>query len=107
MDKARIVSASFKPNKQAIVNDDPNAGFATLQEAYNGTLSGKSIQTHVYTFYEDVVFGDDKVVTLDGGKEITDSSYQNTVGFTTVEGSLTIKAGKMVIKNFIIKSKAQ
>jgi hypothetical protein len=107
MDKVRSVTASFKPNKQAIVNNDPNSGFATLQEAYNGTDSGKSIQTHVYTFYEDVTFGDDKVVTLDGGKEITDSTYKNTVGFTTVEGSLTIKAGKTVIKNFIIKSKAQ
>jgi hypothetical protein len=65
-----------------------------------------------YTFYENVTFNDDKVVTLDGGKEITGSTYQNTVGFTTVQGSLTIKPGtqgseKTVIKSFIIKSKPQ
>jgi hypothetical protein len=110
MDKSRTVTALFVPNKQAIVDNDPNSGFATLQEAYDGSPSGKSIQTHVYTFYEDVVFGESKDITLDGGKDISDSSYQNTVGFTTVQGSLTLKSGpegsgKMVIKNFIIKSK--
>jgi hypothetical protein len=50
-----------------------------------------------------------KEVTLDGGKEMTDSTYQNTVGYTTVQGTLTIKAGpsgsgKLVIKNFKIKA---
>jgi hypothetical protein len=110
MDKNRIVTAFFVPNKQAIVDGDQNSGFATLQEAYNGTPSGKSIQAHVYTFYEDVIFGESKDVTLDGGKDSSDSSYQNTVGFTTVQGSLTLKSGpvgsgKIVIKNVIIKSK--
>jgi alpha-tubulin suppressor-like RCC1 family protein len=104
MDKSRTVTALFVPNKQAMLDGNPNAGFATLQEAYATAQHGSRIQTHEYTFYENLKLAEDKTVTIDGGKDINDPLYQSTTGFTTLQGSLEITAGKLVPVRLIIRT---
>ncbi|NVN97954.1 MAG: hypothetical protein HXX17_01430 [Geobacteraceae bacterium] len=105
MDRTRNITATFTANNQVVTNGNLSSGFATLQEAYNSAADSGLIQTHVYTFYEDLLFNQLKTVTLDGGKDINDQTYQSTIGFTTVQGSMTVGSGTVVISNFIISSK--
>jgi hypothetical protein len=94
-----IVSATFDPNNKARVMPDA-ALFASIQDAYVSVPSGSmTIQAQVWSFLEDVVFGNVTAVTLTGG---TDASYNPNLGYSTVK-SLTLEMGSLVISNIIIR----
>jgi PKD repeat protein len=72
----------------------------TIQQAHNSLSNGDTMQAHAYVFSEDLLLQNDTSVTLKGG---FNCDYSSNTGFTTVSGSLTIKAGTVTIENLIIK----
>ena len=78
-------------------------GYNTLQSAYNATVNGSTILAHVHDFYEDLIFNQSRSITLDGGKNPNDASYQTTSGYTSLVGTLSIANGAVTLQNIIIK----
>jgi hypothetical protein len=103
MDSDKNVTVTFNPNFQAILAGDTGTGFATLQSAYNATINGSTILAHVHDFYEDLIFDQMRTITLDGGKDPNDASYQTTTGYTSLVGTLSVANGEVTIHNIIIK----
>ncbi len=99
MDGDKTVGAVFTLNIQAY---DPatGQGYATLQDAYDAADTTTTIMAKVYTFVEDLVFGAPKDILLDGGK---DHSYANTIGFTSISGSLVIRQGTVTVNSVVIQ----
>jgi hypothetical protein len=93
----RNVNASFTPNLQVRV-PTASTDYASIQDAYDHANTGSSILARVYTFYENLIFGRAVTVTIDGGKA---DNYEDTAGFTTVKGSLTLEKGTTIINNLI------
>jgi YD repeat-containing protein len=79
--------------------------FCTLHEAYNdsGTISGKTIQSRVRTFTENLTIDRDIAITFQGGYDCNFSTY--TGNTTSIKGMITTTAGggTITIKNFILE----
>ncbi|SJZ71536.1 Alpha-tubulin suppressor [Trichlorobacter thiogenes] len=103
MDSDKNVTVTFNPNFQAILAGDIGTGFATLQSAYDAAGNGAIILAHIHDFYEDLNFNQAWAITLDGGKDPNDASYQTTTGYTSLVGTLSIASGEVTIHNIIIK----
>jgi hypothetical protein len=97
MDTGKVVTASF--NVKPLVRMPGPTYYATIQEAYNAAANGSVIEMRNQTFTEDLVFAGTISVTLDGGKDDT----FNPTGYTSVNGSLSIVAGSVTIRNLIIQ----
>ena len=103
------VTFSMDANKSVTANFDPNFKvkllpggtlFAGIQDAYASITSGNvMIQAQTWSFLEELLLGNDTVVTLIGGM---DASYNPTAGYSTVK-SLTVRTGSAVIGNITIK----
>jgi len=72
---------------------------ATLQDAYNAANDGETFLIHADSFSENLNFNLPKNVKLWGGK---DSGYLNTIGVTTIQGSINIEDGSVEIRDVVI-----
>jgi hypothetical protein len=99
MDADKTVTVTFNPNfKAKLIPGDTL--FASIQDAYTSVPSGSlTIKAQVWSFLEDLVFGNGTAVTLTGGM---DASYNPTSGYSTVK-SLTVGTGSAVVGNITIK----
>ena len=94
------VTATFAVNGQATILGHTITEYGSLQDAYNAATNSSIVAAHVYTFIENLTLDRDIAVTLDMGKG---DLYLSPVGYTTLQGSLTIGKGTATIKNLIIK----
>lgn len=74
--------------------------FNLIQTAYNNASNSSVIQARAESFSEDLIFNGNIDFTLRGGY---DCNYNSNTGYTTVNGSITISSGTLVIENVIIK----
>jgi PKD repeat protein len=74
--------------------------YPTLQEACDTLADDDLAQMHAFVFSEDIVFQNNVSVILKGGYNC---DYSSNPGFTTISGSLTIKAGTITVDKLIIK----
>jgi ELWxxDGT repeat protein len=91
MNTSKAITATFTANIQAQVG---GTGYASLQEAYNAAANGATIQSQVYNFLENLALNRPVNIIMSGG---LNSSYQPTGGFTTIQGSLSIEQGSVVV----------
>ncbi|UCH80895.1 MAG: hypothetical protein JSW20_14335, partial [Nitrospiraceae bacterium] len=75
--------------------------YSSLQAAYDdpATTDGDIIQTRELTFTEDLMFNSDKSVTLKGG---FNCDYTFITGATTLNGTMTINIGSIIIDSGIL-----
>jgi len=92
------VTALFSANTK-IKLDGTTATYATIQDAYNAANDGETFLMQVYSFLENLTFNRVIRVKLNGGR---DSSYNSTVGVTTIQGSLIIEKGSVEISKVVI-----
>lgn len=74
--------------------------YGLLQSAYNDAASGAVIQAQGMRFAEALRFDKPREVRLYGG---FDAAFAKGHGITTVEGSLTVRAGRVVVDGLAIK----
>lgn len=74
--------------------------YPTLQEALDDASEGSVIEIKALNFTEDLVFWKDINITIIGGY---DGSFTSNLWYTTIDGTLTITAGKVTIVNLIIQ----
>jgi hypothetical protein len=97
------VTASFDANLQAAViavHPVNLAEFSTLAEAYSNTPNDGTFAAHIYTFYEDLVLNRAVSVTFYGGMG---GMYLLNYGNTTLQGSLEVQQGSIVVDSLIIQ----
>jgi subtilisin family serine protease len=72
--------------------------YASLQNAYDASLSGDIIQSQATVFTEDLFIDDinNKSVTLKAGY---DCSYSGNAGVTTIIGNITVSDGTLIIQS--------
>ncbi len=70
-----------------------------IQDAYNVTDNGESVEAHSVSFAEDLVLSNDTNITLIGG---FDCPFGSESSFTTIK-SFRLVGGSVEIRNFIIK----
>ena len=101
MNGDKSVSAHFDPdpNYEVRINRVPPVFFRKIQDACNVSLSGETVQALALVFTEDLYLN--KSLTLEGGYSIEYSA--NPDAFTTVNGSITIVAGPVVVRNLIVR----
>lgn len=75
--------------------------YNTIQDSYSATLDGEiiTIETHIASFAEDLVFNKDISVTLAQGYNC---EYSAQAPGATLAGSLTISAGTLVVEELTI-----
>jgi C1A family cysteine protease len=71
---------------------ETSAAYASLQSAYNAAAADQTIQAEAQGFGESPVFNGSIAVKLEGG---FNCDYSSNAGVTTINGSLTIKAGRL------------
>ena len=98
MDAIKTVTATF--SVKPLVRIPGPTYYATIQEAYNASNNGDIIDARDQTFTEDLVFARPISVGLYGGN---DEAYLTSIGYTTVNGSLSIVNGLVNVKNIIIQ----
>jgi hypothetical protein len=88
------------PNKPAHI-DGTSSYYDLIGQAYVGISPTVIIKTQMYEFSEDLSFGLDRTVTLKGGYGC---DFETNAGsYSTINGSLTISAGAVIIENMKIK----
>jgi YD repeat-containing protein len=93
------VTATFTSNTK-IKLAGTSALHATLQSAYTAAGDGETFLLQVYAFIENLYFSLPKSVKLKGGQN---TSYDGTIGMTTIQGSLTIEQGSVEISEVVIQ----
>jgi hypothetical protein len=75
--------------------------FTSIQSAYNdsATIDNSILQTTATTFNEEINCSRDILITLKGGY---DDSFSSRIGYTTIDGSLSISAGTVVVEYLAI-----
>jgi len=73
---------------------DEISSYQNLQDAFNGTYSDANILVLAGTFNENLILNREISISLDGGYDV---NFNNSLGVTTVRGSLTIEKGTIVI----------
>lgn len=97
------VAVTFVPNFQAIiVGHDMAPKYTTLADAYLHADDQYIVAANVYTFHEDLVLDTPKFVRFYLGKEAGFYGFP-AIGFTTIQGSLTVKYGAVEIDSLIIQ----
>jgi predicted phage tail protein len=74
--------------------------YTLVQQAYNDADSGAEIHAQRALFVESLFFENYKVVTIRGGY---DPGFNQSLGMTTVKGSMTIVNGSVVIDGLTIQ----
>jgi hypothetical protein len=101
-----VVNATFSPNYEALILGHaivPN--FTTLTDAYAAALDQSTIVANAnYTFHEDLTLNDinGKFIRLYLGKE-AGFYYAAPIGFTTLQGTLTVQYGSVEIDSLTIQ----
>jgi len=96
-----LINAESLPSILPVRIYSPLAYFSTLQNAYGNASSSNTIQSMAFHFKESPLFNRSISITLAGGYDIT-YDEPNT-SYTTVEGTLTISNGTVVVENIIIQ----
>lgn len=74
--------------------------YATLQAAYDGAESGAAVSAWATTYLESLICGQAKSVILKGGY---DQSYTSQTGYTTLDGVLNIRQGRVTAERLKVK----
>ncbi len=74
--------------------------YATLQAAYDGAESGAAVSAWATTYLESLTCGQAKSVILKGGY---DQSYTSQTGYTTLDGVLNIRQGRVTAERLKVK----
>jgi parallel beta-helix repeat protein len=97
----RNVIANFsKDTEHQARIGDTESYFPTLQAAYDSAPSGGTIKAWGTEFKEDLDCDHEKGVIIEGGY---DTGYNNNVGFTLLNGTLTVSAGSLIVENLLIR----
>ncbi len=98
MDAAKSATATFN------VPDNVRIGgiaYGSLAAAYNAATAGSDIKGKTMTFIEDLLLGRGISFRLLGGY---DGTFTNQTGYTTIDGTVTLKgAGTVTVDRVIIK----
>ncbi len=80
----------------------PGSGtyYTTLQAAYDGAESDAAVSAWATTYLESLICGQAKSVILKGGY---DQSYTSRIGYTTLDGVLNIRLGKVTAERLKVK----
>ena len=71
--------------------------YPNLQDAYDATVDGDTIESRALVFNEDLYIDLNKTVTLEDGYNC---NYTSVTGESTINGTLTISDGKLLIGSF-------
>jgi hypothetical protein len=74
--------------------------FSSIQSGYNAATDNQKIQMQAATFDEDPNLARNISVTLRGGYEC---GYLSNPGWTTIEGTLTIRGGSVTLEKVLIR----
>jgi hypothetical protein len=98
MDAGKSVTATFDPH-YTVKLLPAGTFFTTIQDAYNSVLSGAAtILCQVNFFQEDLFFGANRAVILNGG---LDGNYTSAIGYSEVK-SMSVGRGSVTVSNIVI-----
>lgn len=96
----------------AIFNDAPNpirinlpktSDYSKFSDAYFASASGASIKAWGTSFAENLLFNQDKKISVVGG---CNTAYSICSGLTTINGTMTIQNGSVEVSNLVIQGSA-
>ncbi len=82
-----------------VINTHVNAGYTSLQAAYNAALNGDTILIQNIGFTGNFTANSNITITICGGYN---SNYSTNSGTTTITGAVTISSGTVWMGNFEI-----
>jgi len=101
MNSNKTVTATFdKDMEHMVLLGDTASYYSTLQAAYNVAPADSTLKVWGTLFVENLLCDQSKTATIKGGY---DSSYTNNSGFTTLQGTLTIRNGILTVENLQIQ----
>ncbi|MCM2358998.1 MAG: S8 family serine peptidase [Geobacteraceae bacterium] len=100
MNGAMVVAATFAPLPSVRLAGPAPLYFPSLQAVYNAAADGSAIQARGVVLVENSVLDRPVAVTLAGGY---DGSYASATGFTSLEGSLTIRSGSLTVDRLAVR----
>ena len=74
--------------------------YSSIQDAYSASQDNDIIQIQDAVFPGDIYIDRDISIILQGG---FDCSYDNNRGITTLDGSMTISSGTVMIENIVLE----
>jgi len=74
--------------------------YSSIRSAYKDVLEGGTIRAIAAELGEDLILDIDKSVTLTGGY---DCDFQYIIGSTTINGSLVINSGSLMVSNLVME----
>jgi hypothetical protein len=93
------VTPIFLANNQAKLLST-GALYVSLLAAYQAAGPDATVQARLYVFEEELLFDSAKTIKLEGGKDV---NYLDSVGVTTIKGSLTVRKGTVRVRNVAIR----
>lgn len=101
MNLDKVITATFTHIAQdiRIMRGTPSY-FTGLQSAYDGALSGDTIQTANIYLSGPLNLNLGKTVTISGGYI---NNFTNRSGSTTLDGPVTVRSGKLIVNRLVLR----
>jgi PKD repeat protein len=95
--KTDYITVTYPPVR--ILRETP-IYYTTLQEAYDASVDGDTIQVQDVRLFENIYTYDNKTIIIDGGYN---NDYSAKSGKTRLRGQMIITGGRVTLKDFIIE----
>jgi len=101
MSADRNVTATFNIVDRVQLTSGAPLNHPGIESAYAAAAAGAEIKAQTFLFPENLLFNEDKQVTLSGG---WDGDYStNSDSYTTIQGKLVIRSGSVRLRKITIR----
>ncbi|MDK9717614.1 MAG: InlB B-repeat-containing protein [Trichlorobacter sp.] len=100
MDANKAVTASFTPAPATVKIDGSDTVYYSINAALVASALDAVIRAKETSFSENVIMENSHILILKGG--YSDANFSSQTGYSTINGTLTIKAGKLIVDRVVV-----
>ena len=100
MNANKAVTATFSPDPAKVKIDGDSTPYYSINTALAAPVQDAVVRATATNFTEDVTLQSSVTVTLKGG--YSDATFTDQTGYSTINGSLTISSGMLVVDKVVV-----
>lgn len=100
MNANKAVTATFSPGAATVKIDNDSTAYYSINSALAAPLQDATIRATATGFTENVTMQNSHTLTLKGG--YSDNSFSSQTGYSSINGSLTVSSGTLVVDRVVV-----
>ena len=96
----KAVTATFTPDPAKVKIDGSETSYYSINTALAAPAQDATVRAKDSSFSENVIMENSHTLTFKGG--YSDNGFTNQTGYSSISGTLTVKAGKLIVDRVVV-----